>query len=274
MSEPDLFTVGDLTGHTALVTGASAGIGAAFARELARRGADIVLVARRADRLAALADELRTTGRSVHILPADLTAPRAVASLTAFLTDAGLTIDLLVNNAGVGLPHEPFSDADPVRLRGMLDLNIGVVTELTHVLLPGMIARGRGAVIMMSSGAAFQPVPYLAAYAATKAFVLSLAEALWAETRGTGVRVLAVCPGLTATEFFDQTGPQVSSGQVQTAPEVVAETMRALRRDVPTVVTGRRNALVASLPRLLPRSIVARISERASRTPAPVPHME
>ncbi|MCN0154034.1 SDR family NAD(P)-dependent oxidoreductase [Salinispora arenicola] len=261
----------DFVGRTALITGASAGIGAVFARELARRGADLVLVARRADRLTALAAELGATGVTVHVRPADLTQPDAGRDLIRALESDAIDIDVLVNNAGVGLPHAPFAEADPRRLRQMLDLNIGATTDLAHAVLPGMLDRGRGIIINVSSAAAFQPVAYLAAYSATKAYLLTLTEALWAETRATGVRVVAVCPGMTATEFFDHTGPQVTAGQVQTPEQVVAETLHALRRDTPTVVTGRRNALVAQLPRLLPRGLVARITERASRTPVAAP---
>lgn len=262
----------DLAGRTALITGASAGIGAAFARELARHGAGLVLVARRADRLTTLAAELGATGATVHVHPADLTRPDAGRDLIRALDSDAVSIDVLVNNAGVGLPHAPFADADPRRLQQMLALNVGATTDLAHAVLPGMLDRGHGIIVNVASTAAFQPVAYLAAYSATKAYLLTLTEALWAETRTTGVRVVAVCPGMTTTEFFDIAGPQATAGQVQTPEQVVAETLHALRRrDTPTVITGRRNTLVAQLPRLLPRGLVARVTERVTRTPAAAP---
>ncbi|WP_038841093.1 SDR family NAD(P)-dependent oxidoreductase [Salinispora arenicola] len=262
----------DLAGRTALITGASAGIGAAFAWELARHGAGLVLVARRADRLTTLAAELGATGATVHVHPADLTRPEAGRDLIRALDSDAVSIDVLVNNAGVGLPHAPFADADPRRLQQMLALNVGATTDLAHAVLPGMLDRGHGTIVNVASTAAFQPVAYLAAYSATKAYLLTLTEALWAETRTTGVRVVAVCPGMTTTEFFDIAGPQATAGQVQTPEQVVAETLHALRRrDTPTVITGRRNTLVAQLPRLLPRGLVARVTERVTRTPAAAP---
>ena len=271
MSSTRPFDVTDLRGRTALVTGASAGIGASFARALAGRGADVVLVARRADRLTELAAELTAQGVAAHVHAVDLAEPGAAERLTRSLAEAGITVDLLVNNAGIGMPHAPFASADPAWLRRMIDLNVGAVVELTRALLPDMIAKGSGAVVMVSSAAAFQPLPYMAAYSATKAFVLSLSEALWAETRDSGVRVLAVCPGMTTTEFFDGTGPQVSTGQVQTAEQVVAQSLRALAGQGPTVITGLLNTVVAQFPRFAPRRMVAWVSGRVARSMVSAP---
>jgi hypothetical protein len=255
-----------LSGRTALVTGASAGIGASFARALAAAGADLVLVARRADRLTEIADELRGGhGRTVNVRSADIAERGAVARLAADLGTAGVTVDVLVNNAGVGLPARPLHEADPDALTKMLDLNVVALTELTRVFLPPMVATGYGAVVNVASSAAFQPLARVAAYAATKAYVVSLTEAVWAETRGTGVRVLAVCPGMTTTEFFDTAGAQPSGAQVQTPEQVVAEAMAALAGRAPTLVTGRRNRMLAVLPRLLPRGLTARVADRSTR---------
>jgi hypothetical protein len=256
-----------LSGRTALVTGASAGIGASFARALGAAGADLVLVARRADRLADLADDLRNRhGRTVHVHAADIAARGAVDRLSGELAAAGVRVDVLVNNAGVGLPAGPFHEADPATLTAMLDLNIVALTEMTRTFLPPMVAAGYGAVVNVASTAAFQPLARVATYAATKAYVLSLTEAVWAETFGTGVRVLAVCPGMTVTEFFETAGAQPSGAQVQTADEVVAEAMAALARRGPTLVTGGRNRILSLLPRLLPRGVTARVADRSTRT--------
>ena len=248
------------------MTGASAGIGASFAAALAAAGADLVLVARRADRLAALADELRQRhGHAAAVHTADLSQRGSVSQLADELAAAGHDIDVLVNNAGVGLQVGPLHEAEPAALTTMLDLNVVALTELTRTFLPPMIAKGHGAVVNIASLAAFQPTASMAAYAATKAYVLSLTEAVWAETRGTGVRVLAVCPGLTATEFFDVAGPQPAPGSVQTPEAVVAEAMAALTGRGPTIVTGGRNRLLSTMPRFFPRGVVARITERATR---------
>ncbi|MGI5525653.1 SDR family NAD(P)-dependent oxidoreductase [Micromonospora sp. CA-259024] len=255
-----------LRGRTAVVTGASSGIGAAFARALAARGADLVVVARRTDRLQALADELSPTGVRVHIRTADLGRPGAAAELANSLAADGIPVDLLVNNAGLGLPHGRFDEADPERLRELINVNVMAVAELAHALLP-VIRQRRGAIINMASSVSFLPTPYHTAYGAAKAFVLSLSEALWAENRDSGVRVLAVCPGRTITEFFEASGPQANTGSAQTAEEVVAQALTALEGERPTIVTGWRNFLTAQLPRLLPRRMVVSIAERLGRTP-------
>ncbi len=195
-------------GKTALVTGASAGIGAEFARALAARGSDVILVARSQERLRALADELaRDFGVRAEVIAADLTRADAARDLYAEAEVRGLTVDLLINNAGFGT-HGPFETLAPARDHAEVMLNVAAVVDLTHLFLPAMLKRGDGAVINVASTASFQPVPYMAVYGATKAFVLSFSEALWAECRGRGVRVLALCPGTTATEFFDVVGTQ------------------------------------------------------------------
>jgi hypothetical protein len=187
---------------TALITGASGGIGEALARRFAARGVHLVLVARSADKLEALAAHLRAEhGVQAWAMPCDLARPEAPAELAAALQDARRPIDILVNNAGV-LAWGPFVEQPPERHIGMVGLNVAALTALTAHFLPPMVRRGRGHVLNVASVAAFQPVPRLATYAATKAYVLSLTEALAEELRGSGVTVTALCPGITATDML------------------------------------------------------------------------
>src|SRR5262245_62920887 len=217
----------------ALVTGASSGIGEALARRLARDGLDLGLVGRRAERLEAVASELRAgNGVQVDVLPADLTRSGAVAELVEELARRSLDVDWLVNNAGfgtVGLFH-----AMPVeRELEEITLNVEALVELTGRLLPPMVRRGRGVVMNIASVGAYLPSPNMATYTATKAFVLSFSEAIAEELRDTGVRVLCVCPGVTRTEF--QATAQVETGHVpgflqQTAEQVADEAVEAVGR--------------------------------------------
>ena len=187
---------------TALITGASAGIGAAFAQKLAERQTNLILVARTDAKLQQLAQELQEQYKiRVDFLVQDLTAPAAAKTVFDAVTQKGLTIDLLINNAGFG-DYGDFAELDGEKQVGIVQLNILALVDLTHQFLPGMRQRRSGGIINMSSTAAFQPMPYFAVYAASKAFVLSFSEALWAENSSYGVRVLAVCPGPTETKFF------------------------------------------------------------------------
>ncbi len=250
----------DYNGQRALVTGASSGIGAAFARELARRGADLVLVARSEDKLTALAEELRASfGVGADVAVADLAEPSAASDLAAELRARDLSIDILVNNAGFGL-FALLHQADGGVLADMIRVNVAALVDLTRLCLPGMLERDRGAIINVASTAAFQPVPYMAVYGATKAFVLSFTEALWAETRGTGVRVTAICPGSTDTAFFDVAGDDAQVGRRISPERVVDTALRALDRRASTTVTGAGNRLLTNAPRLAPRQLVARIA--------------
>jgi len=252
-------------GQTALVTGASSGIGAAYARELAARGADLILVARREDALTALAERLiGEHGRRVEVVAADLAEPGAANRVAQRVAALGRTVDILVYNAGFGA-HGDVADADPARLTAMVQLNCAAVVDLTREYLPGLLARRRGTIINVASTAAFQPVPHMAVYAASKAFVLSFTEALWAEARPAGVRVVAICPGATDTAFFDVAGEDAALGRRRTPDQVVATTFRALERGRPTVVDGKGNALLASLTGLAPRRTVIRVTERTMR---------
>ncbi|WP_137872142.1 SDR family oxidoreductase [Rhodococcus sp. Q] len=252
----------DVSGTTVLVTGASSGLGAEFARRFADRGADLVLVARRADRLEQLADELRGDyGVTVTVLPADLAAAGAAARLRGELTARGIRVGSLINNAGFGTFGD-FASADLDRLDSEIQLNVNALVELSHVFMPDLLAGHGGALVNIASTTAFQPIPGMAVYAATKAFVLSFSEALWAEARGTGLTVLAVCPGPTRTEFFDVVGSYAAAVvPMQTAPEVVATTFRALdrRNTPPSVISGLVNRVVAVSIRTTTRRIGALI---------------
>jgi short-subunit dehydrogenase len=259
----------DFNGSTALVTGASSGIGEVFARELAKRGANLVLVARSRDKLEALAEKLRgSSGASVEVLSRDLSEPGAGAALAAELAERGARIDVLVNNAGFGLFGE-LHEVDPTSTSRQVHLNVAALTELTCALLPQMRERDRGAIVNVASTAAFQPLPYMAVYGATKAYVLSFTEALWGETRGTGVRVTAVCPGATDTAFFDTASEHASIGRRMAPEQVVDAAFRALERRRCSVVPGLRNRLLAIAPRLTPRQTVVRISARTMRPSTP-----
>jgi len=253
-------------GKTVLITGASSGIGRAFAHRLAAADAELVLVARRADALARLAETLRDRhGATVRVIPADLARPGAAADLYRTLLAQGLDIDALINNAGIGI-HGDLADADLGTVTGQIQLNVTTVAELSSLVLPAMVARGHGAIVNIASTAAFQPIAHMAVYAATKAFVLSFTRALWAETRHTGVAVLAVSPGATDTEFFQTAGEDASVGTRRSPDDVINTTLRALARRRPSVVDGRVNALVAALAPRLPERLAIGIAERSVRS--------
>lgn len=238
-------------GEWALVTGASAGIGAAFARALAREGVSVVLTARREDRLRALAEELKEQGVATRVVALDLAALDGASRLAGAVADLDLAI--LVNNAGFGHAGR-FDKLDGARLREMVELNCTAPVLLTRALLPRLLARGRGAVVFTGSQAGRQPLPLHAVYAATKAFDGFVAEALWAELRGTGVDVLVVEPGSTETEFQQVAGEIAHRGQ---APEeVVAVALERLGRQ-PSVATRWSHWLRGNAGmRLLPRSLL------------------
>jgi len=229
----------------ALITGASSGIGEAFAQRLAALGMHLVLTARRGDLLEKLAEELHVRhGTRCEILPGDLSEPDRPRSIVDELAVRDIEIDLLVNNAGFGIVGE-IEDADVDRIMQMTQLNIGALTELTYRILPGMLTRRRGGVINVSSVAGFQPVAYMAAYAASKAYVLHFSEALWAEARSRHVTVTAVCPGVTRTSFFDVAGvPGWLKKQRSQSPErVVRKALKAFERKKQYVIGGWRNYL-------------------------------
>ncbi|WP_030184941.1 SDR family NAD(P)-dependent oxidoreductase [Streptomyces sp. NRRL S-813] len=252
------------TRRAAVVTGAASGIGAAIADRLAGQGRNLVLTGRDAGRLQATAARLRGThGVTVLSFPLDLSQAGAPSRLVQWLAQEAVEVDVLVNNAGASL-RAPVADGNASQVRALVDLNASAVAELTALLLPEMVARRDGAVVNIASTGAYAPAAYLAAYAASKAFVLSFTQAVWAETRGTGVRVVAVSPGPTRTPM--NPGPR----RGKRSPESVADTVvSALRRSSPAVVDGRMNALQTFVfGRLLPAWTTARISERALRPSA------
>jgi uncharacterized protein len=249
----------------ALVTGASSGIGEAYARTLARRGCDLVLVARRRDRLENLAAALGGSGGvAVEVLAADLTDAADLATVVERL-DGGPPVDLLVNNAGFGTAA-PLVDIDPRRLGEEVGLNVTALVALTRAALPGMVERCRGAVVNVSSVVGFTPVPRLAVYAATKAFVTSFTEAVAEEVRSSGVRVQALCPGLTRTEFQTAAGSDESQRPDvlwQRPEQVVAASLAGLERNRILVVPGLHNRALVAGSALLPRSVRRRLTAAA-----------
>ncbi len=252
-------------GTTALVTGASSGLGEEFARQIAGRGANVVLVARTASKLEALAAELaQAQGVRAQALPMDLSAADAGRALCEELASRGLVIDHLINNAGFGL-HGRFVKLDPARESEMLRLNMELPTALAHALLPGMVERRRGGILNVASTGAFQPVPGMATYAATKAYVLSLTIGLSVELRGTGVRALALCPGPVPTGFQNVAGIDIAPQHrmaVLTAAETVRRGLRAYEKGRAVIVPGTLNSLGALGTRLVSQRMSARIAAR------------
>ena len=239
----------------ALVTGASSGIGADLARELAKDGHDLVLSARTLAPMQALAAELEAFGGSSVIIPADLSKSGATAELASAIEARGLSVDVLVNNAGLGGIGR-FDQMDMRRISEMLLVNVVALTELTRLLLPAMVARRRGKVLLVASTASFQPGPRMAVYFATKAYVLSLGEALAYELRGTGVTVTTLCPGATATNFFKFAGANEIALQPTMSARAVARIgYRALKSGRRVVITGMLNNILAIGARLAPHSI-------------------
>lgn len=253
--------------NTTLITGASSGIGAAFARKLAARGRNVLLVARSEDKLIALCNELgRLTSVRAQYLTIDLEQPDAAAQLFEETQKRELEIDMLINNAGFGSMGD-FTKLDLNRELEMIQLNIRALVDLTHRFLPPMRERQRGTIINVSSTAGFQAVPYMATYAATKAFVLSFSEALWDENRKHGVNVMALCPGVTETNFFEASGiDRPPMRTIQTPEEVVETALRALHRKKGLVISGWTNLLTVEAERFVPRSVVTRVAGKALRS--------
>lgn len=250
-------------GKWALVTGASAGIGWAFAEQLAAGGANLVLTARRVDRLQKLATDLTARhGVQVEVFAADLTRTEAPAAIYAFTEGKRLPIELLINNAGFGVfgcTHE----IDESRLADMVAVNCSAVLRLTRTYLPGMVERRSGDVLIVASTAAFQPVPYISAYAATKAFDLIFAEGLAEEVRGFGVHVCALCPGSTNTEFQQVAHqPDRAFRFAETADKVARFGLEALAEGKSSVISGGRNRWMVFGERFAPRAFVAKMAAK------------
>lgn len=251
----------------AIITGASSGLGAYFAQQLAARGYDLVLVARRLDRLEALAAQFRGSGRQVEIVGTDLAAEGSVDGLMSSIRAKGITVELLINNAGFGLRGE-FASMPEQEILGMIDVNVRAVGQFARAVLPEMIARRSGGVLNIASTAAFQPGPKMAVYYATKAYVLSLSQALHEEVKPYGVHVTCLCPGPTATEFADRADMRgtVLFRVLRGRPEPVIEAgLSGLAANRAVVVPGLANKLFAAAARVSPGALTRRIAHSLQR---------
>lgn len=252
--------------NTTLITGASNGIGEAFARKLAARGRNVFLVARSEDKLLSLCNELgRLHNIRAQYCALDLAEPDAAATLFEETRKRDLEIEMLINNAGFGSMQD-FTRLDLARELQMIDLNVKAIVELTYRFLGPMRARKQGTIINVASTAGFQAIPYMATYAATKAFVISFSEALWEENRSYGVYVMALCPGVTETNFFaasQMDRPPLRSAQ--TPDEVAERALRALGGKRAVVVSGWLNFLLMEAERFVPRSLILKVTGRALR---------
>ncbi|MDJ0660094.1 MAG: SDR family oxidoreductase [Crocosphaera sp.] len=253
---------------TALITGASSGIGQAFAEELATCHTHLILVARSHDKLYRLAKQLQEkTSIHVEVIVQDLTEPQAAQKVYDRVQDKGLSVDLLINNAGFG-DYGPFAERDLSRQLEMIQLNVTVLVELTHLFLSEMQQRGEGSIINVASLAGFQALPYLSTYSATKAFVLSFTEALWAENKDKGIKCLALCPGPTESNFFEaarfpQSFENKNNSSLTSAEEVVRDALNALDNHKSNVVTGKiMNNLIVNASRLFPREFLLNAIEK------------
>lgn len=252
---------------TTLITGASSGIGEEFARQLAARKENVLLVARSEDKLAALCAKLSGAHKvDAQYIAQDLADADAAQKLLAETERRGLSVELLINNAGFGAMGD-FAQLDLERALQMVDLNIKALVALTYCYLAPMRERKQGAIINVASTAAFQGVPYMAVYAATKAFVLSLSEALWEENRAYNIKVMALCPGVTDTNFFDaaQSAVKPPMRLAQTPEQVVKTALRGLARGKSHIISGWSNYFMTEAERLVPRWVVERMAGLAMR---------
>ncbi|MCP2323168.1 hypothetical protein HDA40_001675 [Hamadaea flava] len=253
--------------QTALITGASSGIGAAFARQLAAEDYDLVLTARSVAPMEELAAQLRQAhGVRVEVLGQDLAQPDAARRIARELEDRNLAVDLLVNNAGFGTCGR-FEQIDTDRDHDQLMVNVVALTDLTHALVPHMLRRGSGAVVNVASTAGFQPAAYFAVYSAAKAYVLNFSLALWSEYRDRGIKVLALCPGPVETPFFTVIGTRDAavSGRMVTPELVVGKALKALERNRGYLVPGLSNFASAHLQPRRPRKLLALVSKMVTR---------
>jgi short-subunit dehydrogenase len=249
--------------EVALITGASSGIGEQFARQLSERGHELILVARREDRLRKLAGELPTTA---HVIACDLA--KEAEKLEGRVSKLGVDVDLLVNNAGFGV-RDRFLSESAERQAEIVRVNCEAVVTLTHAFLRPMVERGRGGVITVASTAGMQPLPYEAVYGASKAFALNFTEALHMEYRATGVRILAVNPGPVPTEWqqvagYDESGAEMMPGQIE-ADQVVREALRSYEKGRRSMVPGRFFRNFMRVNSVTPRAVKLRVSERMYR---------
>jgi hypothetical protein len=255
------------TGGSVLVTGASSGIGEEFALQLAALGHDLILVARREERLRSVADRISALGPRAEVLVTDLADAEAVATLPGRVAELGLEVDILVNNAGFGTAHQAFTETPVDSQTGQIRVNCEAIVALSHAFLPAMIERRSGAIVNVASTAGFQPLPYEAVYAASKAFAVNFSDALHMEVRDAGVEVLAVNPGPVPTEWQQVAGLDgLPKGMpVVSAERVVRESIDAAQKGKRSIVPGRgmRWAMAAATP--APRTLKLRVMERANR---------
>jgi short-subunit dehydrogenase len=254
----------DFNDKWALVTGASAGIGVALARELANHGAKLILTARRKERLETFAAELTAEGTEVRIVVADLNDSNAPEQIFAATEGAGVTVDILVNNAGLG-QFGAFCESPIEQELSQVRVNCEAVVRLSRLFIPRMVERRRGWMLVLASTASFQPVPYLTTYAATKAFDRFFALGLAAEVARFGIKVTALCPGSTDSEFFDVARAGTFKKRVQSAPEVARRAISALARGQRTIIPNFFGRFTAFLVRFLPVGLITRTIEKAVR---------
>jgi short-subunit dehydrogenase len=255
--------------RTALITGASSGIGKAFAEALAERGMNVVLVARNEDALLRIAQDISVRlPVQTYVMAADLSKEDSHTTIQNQIREWGLDIDLLINNAGF-MTHGPFELSAGDQNHAEVMVNIAAVVNLTHAFLPAMLSRRQGGVINVASVAGFQPIPYLSLYAATKAFVISFSVALSEECRDRNVAVLGLCPGTTSTELFTRAdAPEAALGQPRRPEQVVATALKGLESRRSLITDGLKNTLLTHGPRLIPRWFAARC---AGKTVKPKP---
>jgi uncharacterized protein len=256
----------NLAGRSALITGASSGLGATFAQELARRHVNLILVARSGETLTVMATRLHDEhGIQVDVIAQDLATENAGTAVRDQVSQLGLHVDLLINNAGFATQGR-FETIPPGRDHQQVMLNVATAVDLTHAFLPGMLATGTGAIINVASLGGFQPAPYLAVYAATKAFLISFSQALAAELAPRNIPVLTLCPGPVDTAFFDVLGSRAAAiGQQLDPTTIVDAALRALASGRLVLIPGWRNRLTAAVTTRLPKRIALTAAERATR---------
>lgn len=253
-------------GKTVLITGASSGLGAEFARRLAESGANLLLTARSRDKLDALAKSLAEKHKGeARVFVADLGAPQGPRELFDEIAGAGIDVDIVINNAGFG-KWGHFESFDRATYESMCNLNMNAVVALTRLFLPGMLARKAGGFLNVASTAAFQSVPYFAVYSATKAFVLSFSEALSEEYRDRGIQITCLCPGATETNFHRVSQvDRKKLSKMESAEKVVRAGLRAFLAGRPAVISGAMNYILANSSRLMPRAVVSKVTARMFR---------
>ena len=260
----------DFKNKTALVTGASSGIGLAIAEELAKRGANLILTARSEDKLNEVAETVRQLGREAYVFASDLSVPNAGEQLHAAITQAGLSVDLLINNAGYGRWGK-FTKFEREDYAKMIQLNIVALTDLCHLFIPNMVKKGSGGIINVGSVASFGPVPYANVYSSTKAYVLNFSEALRFEYQEEGIRVMALCPGGTQSNFAttatdksekarSNVGRMERSNSYLSAEVVANECLDAFLKDKLYIITGRNNKIMMAIGRHLPRKTMLNLT--------------